>query len=57
MVALNLRLPDDLHRQMTETAKSEFRSLNMEILYRLHQSLEREQSARRPPGETAEPAS
>ena len=54
MVALNLRLPDDLHRQMTETAKVGFRSLNMEILFRLHQSLEQEQ--RRSPGETAEQA-
>jgi predicted HicB family RNase H-like nuclease len=57
MVALNLRMPDELHRQMTETAKSSYRSLNMEIVHRLHQSLGDQQVQRRNDDETAEEAS
>ena len=40
MAALNLRIPDDLHRKMTKTAKGSYRSLNSEIIHRLQQSFE-----------------
>jgi hypothetical protein len=39
MIALNVRLPDGLHRQMAEVAQDSCRSLNGEIIWRLRQSL------------------
>jgi hypothetical protein len=34
-VAFNLRLPPDLHRQLTDSAKARFISMNREIVERL----------------------
>jgi hypothetical protein len=34
-VAFNLRLPPDLHRQLTDSAKGRFISMNREIVERL----------------------
>ena len=46
MSAANLRLPEDLHRQITETAKRSQRSLNGEIVHRLQRSFEQQQEVK-----------
>lgn len=35
MIRLGLRLPDDLHRELTEAAETEGRSLNAHLVYLL----------------------
>ena len=37
MKRITLRLPDDLHRAISEFAKNESRSLNEQIVYGLHE--------------------
>ena len=46
MVAINVRLPDELHQRMTKTAKDSFRSLNGEIIHRLQNSYEQQEEAK-----------
>jgi hypothetical protein len=38
-VSINLRLPGELHAELRETAQTEQRSLNAQIIYMLRRSL------------------
>ena len=53
---VSLRVPEDLHRQLTEWAEREHRSLHAQVLHTLTESLERESKrrARRPQAEPTE---
>ena len=56
IVHVSLRVPEDLHRQLTEWAEREHRSLHAQVLHTLTESLERESKrrARRPQAEPTE---
>jgi hypothetical protein len=59
MVNINLRLPDELHSTLTETAKQSHRSLNGEILHALEfyltHSPEAQYKVQLPPAEEKAP--
>lgn len=40
MITLNLRLPDDIHANLTQVAKDEERSLNAQIIHVIKKYLE-----------------
>jgi hypothetical protein len=53
VVHLNLRLPPDLHRQLTEWAGREHRSLHAQVLHVLTDALDREAARRARRAKTA----
>jgi predicted HicB family RNase H-like nuclease len=44
-VNVNLRFDEELHKQLVAEAKRRVRSLNGEVVYRLRQSIERDEAA------------